>query len=384
MKKVLKFFGILIVLLIATFFIVTSFPSYNYLRGAIWYNYVGIDDYKIFNNRAIKTGQHQPWSNAGNYNKKVPSEASIKKIEQYKTVSFLVLENGSVKYERYWNGYSDSSKSNSFSMAKTVISLLIGAAIDDGKIKSVDQKVSDFLPQFKGGLNDKLTIRHLLTMSSGLNWDESYAGINSITTKAYYGKDLERIVKQMKVIEEPGKRNNYQSGNTQVLAFIVEKATGKTIAGYASEKLWQPLGAKHEALWSLDQKDGHEKAYCCFNSNARDFARLGQLVLMKGKWKGQQLISEKYITEATRPAKELKAESGKGMNKYYGFQFWYIEHKGLKIPYFRGILGQYIFVIPGKNAVVVRLGHERASEYMDFDATTDVGEYLDAALEVLN
>ena len=383
MKKFLKYFGILIVLLITTFFIVTSFSSYNYLRGAIWYNYVDIDDYKIFHNRAIKTGKHQPWTNAADYNKKTPSEANIKKFEQYKTVSFLVLENNTVKYERYWEGYNESSKSNSFSMAKTVISLLIGAAIDEGKIKSADQKVNEFFPQFKGKFGNKLTIRHLLTMSSGFNWDESYAEITSITTKAYYGKDLERIVKQMKVIEEPGKRNNYQGGNTQVLAFIVEKATGKTIADYASEKLWVPMGAKHEALWSLDRKDGHEKAYCCFNSNARDFARLGQLILLKGKWQGKQLISEKYIEEATRPAKELKAETGQGMNNYYGFQFWYLEYKGLKIPYYRGILGQYIFVIPRKNAVVVRLGHDRDPVYGDFEAPNDVRVYLDAALEIL-
>ena len=120
-------------------------------------------------------------------------------------------------------------------MAKSVISLLIGAAIDEGKIKSIDQKVGDFLPQFKEkGLNNRLTIRHLLSMSSGLNWDENYAGPTSMTTIAYYGKDLEKLMKEMKVVNTPGKKNMYQSGNTQVLAFILEKATGKTIADYAS------------------------------------------------------------------------------------------------------------------------------------------------------
>lgn len=384
MKKILKYFGILIILLIATFFIITSFPSHNYLRRAIYYNFVDLDDYKIFANRAIKTGTYQPWAKSINYNKKTPSQANLQKIESYETVAFLVLENSSIKYERYWGNYNDSSKSNSFSMAKSVISLLIGAAIDDGKIKSVDQKVADFLPQFKEGLNAELTIRHLLNMSSGLNWDESYAGPTSITTKAYYGKNLEKIVQQMKVVDKPGKRNNYQSGNTQVLAFLLEKATGKTIADYASEKLWKPLGARHEAFWSLDKESGHEKAYCCFNSNVRDFARLGQLILLKGRWQGRQIISEKYITEATTPAKELKAETGNKANNYYGFQFWILEYKGFKIPYMRGILGQYIFVIPQKNAVVVRLGHKRDPEYGAYVAPKDVYTYLDAALEILD
>lgn len=384
MKKILKYFGILIILLIATFFIITSFPSHNYLRRAIYYNFVDLNDYKIFANRAIKTGTYQPWVKSPDYNKKTPSQASLQKIKSYKTVAFLVLENSSIKYERYWDNYSDSSKSNSFSMAKSVISLLIGAAIDEGKIKSVDQKVAEFLPQFKAGLDAELTIRHLLNMSSGLNWDESYAGPTSITTKAYYGKSLEKIVQQMKVVDKPGKRNNYQSGNTQVLAFLLEKATGKTIADYASEKLWKPLGARHEAFWSLDKEGGHEKAYCCFNSNARDFARLGQLVLLKGRWQGRQVISEKYITEATTPAKEIKAEASNKANNYYGFQFWILEYKGFKIPYMRGILGQYIFVIPQKNAVVVRLGHKRDTTYGAYQAPKDVYAYLDAALEILD
>lgn len=388
LKKIFKFLGILVLLLVVAFFVFTAFPKYKYLRKAVYYNLADIDDYKIFDNRKIKAGQHQPWAKSKEFNKKAPSKASLQKIESYQTVAFLVLQNKAIKYERYWDNYSDSSWSNSFSMAKSVISLLIGAAIDEGKIKSIDQKVGDFLPQFKEqGLNSQLTIRHLLSMSSGLNWDESYAGPTSMTTIAYYGKDLEKLMKEMKVVTTPGKKNMYQSGNTQVLAFVLEKATGKTIADYASEKLWQPLGAKHDALWSLDNENGHEKAYCCFNSNARDFARLGQLILQNGRWKGRQVISEKYIKEATTPAKDLVAEGGPGskkeINNYYGHQFWILQYKGHTIPYFRGILGQYIFIIPKKEAVVVRLGHKRDTQYGDYHAPKDIYAYLDAALEVL-
>jgi len=367
-----------------TLIIMTTISSCTYVRRAIVHGKPNIDDYKIFANRKIETGTHQPWRLSKEYNRHKLPTTLVKGIEKYKTVAFLVAQNNEIKHESYWDGYNESSLSNSFSMAKSVIALLIGAAIDDGKIKSVDQKVSDFLPQFKDDLGAKLTIRHLLTMSAGLNWEESYAGLNAVTTRAYYGKNLEKIVRKMKVVTEPGVRNYYQSGSTQVLGFILEKVTGKTISAFASEKIWKPIGAKHPALWSLDKKEGHEKTYCCFNSNVRDFARLGQLILQKGKWQGRQIIPEKYITEAITPAKDLKAEEGDGMNNYYGFQFWYMEYKGLKIPYYRGILGQYIFVIPQKNAVVVRLGHERDSEYVDYFAPKDVVVYLEAALEILD
>ncbi len=268
-------------------------------------------------------------------------------------------------------------------MAKSVVSLLIGVAIDEGAIKSVNQKVGDFLPQYKEGANAQLTIRHLLTMSAGLNWDESYASPLSMTTAAYYGDNLEKLMQEMEVVTTPGQKTNYQSGSTQVLAQILKKATGKSLAAYASEKLWKPLGAQHDALWSLDQEGGDEKAYCCFNSNARDFARLGQLVLQEGNWEGQQLISSAYIKEATTPATDLEAQIDESQNDYYGYQFWYLEHKGHKVAYMRGILGQYIFIIPDKNAVVVRLGHKRDKEKGAYFAPKDAFTYVDVALEIL-
>ncbi|EAY25884.1 beta-lactamase [Microscilla marina ATCC 23134] len=308
---------------------------------------------------------------------------SLQSIKNYKTVAFLVVRNDSIQYEGYWDGHQQTSISNSFSMAKSVISLLVGIAIKEGKIKSIDQKVGDFLPQFKEGKSNQLSIRHLLTMSAGLSWNEGYSGLTSITTQAYYGQSLERVLKKANVVEKPGKRTNYQSGATQILGFILEKATGDSIAKYLSDKLWKPLGAHKKALWSLDTKNGHEKAFCCFNSTARDFARLGLLVLNKGKWKGTQLVPEAYIQEATMPATHLIAETGTQINNYYGLHFWFLEYKGMQIPYMRGILGQYIFIIPQKNAVVVRLGHQRDAENGEYDAPKDIYKYLDIVLNIL-
>jgi CubicO group peptidase (beta-lactamase class C family) len=142
------------------------------------------------------------------------------------------------------------------------------------------------------------------------------------------------------------------------------------------------MGAQQDALWSLHKKDGLEKAFCCFNSNTRDFARWGQLVLDGGNWYGKQLISEKYIREATSPASYLIDEYGKQLD-FYGFQFWVFYHNGDTIPYMRGILGQYVYSIPSKNAVVVRLGHERDKEYVG-NYTKDVADYLEAAFYILD
>ncbi|HSH65941.1 MAG TPA: serine hydrolase, partial [Bacteroidia bacterium] len=163
------------------------------------------------------------------------------------------------------------------------------------------------------------------------------------------------------------------------LSFILEKATGKSISEYASEKLWIPLGAKNSAFWSLDHKEGVEKAYCCFNSNAPDFARIGELYLDSGKWNGRQLISAKYVINSTTPA-ELLSEGNK--NDKYGYSWWLMpNYNGHRIFYARGILGQYILCIPDQKMVVVRLGKKRKVNE-NGDHPLDAYYYLDAALEM--
>ncbi|MBN2680962.1 MAG: serine hydrolase [Bacteroidales bacterium] len=354
----------------------------TFLRRALWYQTANIDDHKIFASRTIKADEEQIWFNTPDYNQKTISDSTLKKIEGYNTIAFLVVQNGSLKHEKYWGIGSENSLTNSFSMAKSIVSLLVGIAIDEGKIQGVEQKVSDFIPEFAKGENAKLTIKDVLTMSSGLNWKESYGSPFSPTTKAYYGTNVNKLITKLKVVEEPGKVFKYLSGNTQLLAMIVEKATGKRISDYASEKIWKPIGAKNDALWSLDKKDGMEKAYCCFNSNARDFARIGQLCLKNGKWGNKQIIPKEYLEMALSPARHLKTEFNTEVD-FYGYQWWIIDYKGMKIPYARGILGQYIFVIYEKNAVVVRLGHNRDKRYNGAH-TLDAYVYLDAAFELLD
>jgi CubicO group peptidase (beta-lactamase class C family) len=378
MRKVINFS---VIALIAAITIFLFIPSNTYIRRALAHGNVNIDDYKIFENRTIENSNPIPWKEAENYNQKSIPTHYLPIIKNLGTVAYLVVKDTAIVFEQYWGGYNDSSFSNSFSVAKSIVSLLVGCAIDDGFIKSVDQPVGDFLPEFKIGDNQQLTIKHLLTMSSGLNWNESYQSLFSTTTESYYGQDLKTMVLNLKVVEKPGVQFKYLSCNTQLLSLIIEKATGKTLSEYASERLWKPLGAEHKALWCLDKENGVEKAYCCFNSNARDFARFGQLALNNGSFNGKQIVSKKYITEATSPANWLLDEDGKTPLQNYGYQWWIMKHHGHKVIYARGILGQYIFIIPEKNMVVVRLGHKRCP-LRSGGLPADVYIWLNLALEV--
>lgn len=331
-----------------------------YFYKALIYNFANIDDNKIFDQRIIhKSTNPQPWPLAKNYNKTDLSKSLKTYHETEKSIAFVVLRNDSLVHEEYWSGYGENSLSNSFSMGKSVTSVLVGIAIKEGKIKSVEQPIGDFLEDFSQGKFKEIKIKHLLSMSSGLNWDESYANPLSMTTEAYYGSDLWRLMLKLRVIDKPGKEFKYLSGDTQLLSFLLKKATGKSLSAYAQEKLWQPLGAVNDAEWSLDEEKGHEKAYCCLYSNAKDFARIGSLYLHKGNWKGKQILDSNYVKASTNPANLIDSETGKP-NDFYGFQWWIVpNYKGEKVFYARGILGQMIIVIPSKNIVIVRLGNQK-------------------------
>ena len=186
LKKIIKWLFIFLLIINAVLLLSGKF----YYWKALIYNYVNIDDINLFPVRTVKANAPKEWAFASDYNKINISEKLLKELEDFETVAFFVVKNDSIAYERYWDGYSDSSLSNSFSVAKSVIGILIGIAIDEGKIKSIDEPVVNYFPKFKEGKNAKLTIRHLLMMSSGLDWDESYSSLTSQTTEDYYGKQL--------------------------------------------------------------------------------------------------------------------------------------------------------------------------------------------------
>lgn len=348
-----------LLVLVIVFSVFAFATGKTYLFKSVIYNFANIDDYKKFENHTVPTATAKPWAVASNYNKLPYPDSLNNLLEKLQTVGLLMIDHDSIVMEKYWDGYSDSSLSGSFSMAKSITSLLIGAAIREGKIQSVQQAVGDFLPEFKEGERAKVKIVDLLTMSSGTDWDESYANPLTATAEIYYGTDAYKTATNVKMVEAPGTLHSYKSGDTQLLGLILQKATGKTLSAYAAEKLWQPLGAQREALWTIDHEGGYEKAYCCFNSNTRDFARIGKLMLDSGKINGVPVIDSNYFMQSITACgiKDLKGETC----DYYGYQWW-IDPEHKDIFYARGILGQYIIVIPSKKRVIVRLAHKASKE----------------------
>lgn len=354
----------------------------KYLRTSLIYWYANIDDYKIFENTKVSTDIGEQWQTAPNYNQYKLEADDRDYLEKHESIAFLVIQDSQILYEEYWDGYDQTSYSNIFSATKSIVSLCIGIAIDEGKITSVEDPIGKYLPEFSNDKRGGITIKNLLTMSSGLDWDEAYSSPTSITTKAYYGEHLREVSVDQKLIEKPGVRFRYQSGNTQLLAFIVEAATGESISKYAERKLWIPMHAEQPALWSLDKKDGDEKSFCCFNTNARDAARFGQLVLNNGSWDGQQLVSENYIHEACMPASYLLNEDKTKALDFYGYQYWILPYMGINIPYMRGHRGQYIYSISEKNAVVVRFGNLK-DKAKEGPITLDIPKYIEIALKIV-
>ena len=323
-----------------------------------------IDGYRIFKNNIVGTGTPQQWAISKGYNTMTIPDSSIKYMRKHKTLAYLIIKNDSICYEQYFDGYSDSSHTNSWSMSKSIVSLLVGIAIDEGKIKSVNQKVSDFIPSYNIGLDSLLTIKDLLTMSSGIKFGENYADPFGYAAKALYGNNLLWLTHKYHCVKKPGTEFYYQSGNTVLLGEIEAKVTGKTLSEYASDKLWKPLGAERPALWSLDHKGGIEKSFCNFYSNARDFARLGRLMMDSGRWNGKQIISKEYVAAA-------------GMGKtvpYYGYQWWTQNVGKHKVIAAWGFCGQYVLIIPDANIIVVRLGK------IEDDA--DIARYAGIALRM--
>lgn len=334
-----------------------------------------LDDYNYFDNRRIEKGVGQPWSTSKSYNTVKPTAELEKMHQQTGTVAFLIIKNDSIWSESYYDGYDKDSKSNSFSMAKSIVSASLGKAILEGKIKSLDQKVSDFFPEFAAGKSATMTVGDLSSMASGLDWDESYYSPFSITTRAYFDEDLNGVILGLKGVETPGTSYKYLSGNTQLLAMCVEKAVGKSLADYVSEKFWKPMGAENEALWQTDKENGIVKAYCCIASNARDFARFGKLYKQNGKWNGQQILDSTFVATSTKPRFADSPE--------YGYGWWLSDYNNKNIYYMRGHLGQYVIVIPEDDLIIVRLGHQNARSTNGTVHSDDFYVFIDETYKML-
>ena len=378
LKKLLKFLIIFFGLLIAVLYITDT----DYLIKAVrtiyakGYTTAYLEDYKEFDNEVVENGTPQPWPNHIDYNKTKETD-NLKAINEANgTIAYVIIKNDSIWFENYYDGYNKDSKSNSFSMAKSYVSGLMGKAIEEGYIKGLNQAVGDFFPEFSEGLAAKMTVGDLSSMCSGTNWDEAYYSPLSITTRAYFDDDLEKVILGLKVVDEPGTKYKYASGDTQLLAMVIEKATGKKMYDYLTESFWKPLGSENATLWQVDSED-HDlvKAYCCIASNAKDFARFGKLYKDHGKWNGKQVLDSAFVAKSVTPRFTSSPE--------YGYGWWLKDIGDKHFFMMRGHLGQYVIVEPNDNVIIVRLGHSKGPDVEVATFTKDITTYIEEAYKML-
>ncbi|WP_294296595.1 serine hydrolase [uncultured Chryseobacterium sp.] len=316
----------------------------NLKKGAVT---PSIDDEEKFPSRPVPNLKAEPWKKDSSYNSSILSEDILQELKKTRASSLLVVKDGKLLQEQYWKDHDSSSLMNSFSMAKGILSVLVGCAIDDGYIKSEDQLISTLFPQYAENFYGKhLTFKHLMTMQAGFDWIEEYRHPFAENSKQYFVEDLAEQAFDIDFIEMPGTRYEYQSVAAQLLGLALRKAVNQDLAAYLSEKIWKPLGMEFPAKWSTDEK-GVEKAFCCIHATARDFAKLGQLIMQNGRWKDRQLISKDYCKRMLTPTSQ---------NDAFCFTVWADDENEIKSRFFYGFLGQFIIMIPEQNMVIVKTG----------------------------
>jgi CubicO group peptidase (beta-lactamase class C family) len=281
-------------------------------------------------------------------------------LQSNDSIAFLIVQDDTILYEQYYQGHTAVSYSQFFSVSKSVLSALIGMAIDDGHIRSVDQPVTDFVPELAGSGFDKITLRHLLHMTSGTNYLENDNPFG-IHVRLNYTPTLERDILGIKAEDPPGTYFRYKSGDTALLSLILDRALGvQTITDYAQERLWSPLGMEQGGVWSLDHApDGLEKTWCCLAATARDLARFGRLYTHHGNWNGRQLLPANWVMDSTRLNAVPEADWPDAFRQIglwnYGYQWWLVSpERGDFLAL--GKDGQFLYVDPKTKVVIVRLG----------------------------
>ena len=267
-----------------------------------------------------------------------------------RSAALLVVHDGKIRLERYGLGFDNSGRWTSFSMAKSVTSTLVGAALKDGFIKSMDDKVSAYIPEMKGSAYDDVSVRQLLTMTSGVKWNEDYADPNSDVARFNNHKPeegVESLVDYMRKLPRAvpaGTRWLYSTGETNLVGVLVRRATNKPLATYLSEKIWVPAGMEQPATWLLS-RSGNEISGCCIQAAPRDFARLGVFIADGARVDGKSIVADGYLAEATTQRVPTDRP-----NLGYGYQWWTYADGSFAA---RGIFGQGIFIDPKRKIVIV-------------------------------
>ncbi|HVI56703.1 MAG TPA: serine hydrolase [Luteibacter sp.] len=265
----------------------------------------------------------------------------------------MVVQDGRVRLERYGLGATEDTRWTSFSVAKSFTSTLVGAALRDGSIHSLDDKVTRYIPELAAGAYRDVTVRQLLTMTSGVRWNEDYVDPTSDVAMMYEGPrqpGVPLLVSYMAALPRefaPGERWVYKTGETDLIGILVTRATGKTLAAYLSEKIWKPYGMAADALWLKDEVDGTEAGGSGVSATLGDYARLGQFLLDGGIAGGKPVLADGWLADATRKHADIGA-SGRG----YGYQWWTYDNGAFAGI---GIFGQLLYVDPSRHLVIVQL-----------------------------
>ena len=317
----------------------------------------GVEDYRIFPGREIEASPRPFFFRDKTQEGRVTDHLSIPGhdaadletiLRGNGTLAFLVIQDDALLYERYFNGFTRDSISLGFSMTKSVLSLLIGCAMEDGLMGSVDEPIARYLPELRGHRPEKVRLRHLLLSTSGLDYAENDNPFGIHAYMYYCERCIERQALAFQLAEEPGTRFVYKSGDNILLATALRRALrGETITAYLQRRVWNPLGMESGGIWSTDGEQ--EKSWCCLAATARDFAKIGMLYLRGGQWENGRIANEKWIRNSTTITEK------DGASWKYQFQWWH-PFRDRSYYMMAGHLGQYVFVNPEKQVVVVRLG----------------------------
>jgi CubicO group peptidase (beta-lactamase class C family) len=364
LKRKKKSGWMLLECLAVAFLIVSMFGYWVMVAGlttvkrTIQYNFSGIDDYRIFPQRRMLAAS-QPFRFDGGGQTGAGLQVSYGKqrdvvlaalLERTDTTAFLFVKNDRIVTESYFAGYDSTTPSLSFSMAKSFLSILAGCALADGYFKSLDQSVTDFVPELGARGFSEVTLKHLLQMTSGIDYSEPGIPLG-IHDRFYYTDHLEQEILNLKLKESPGTRFEYKSGDVFLLTLALKRALGKkNISEYMQERLWQPLGMEHDGIWSIDHApNGLEKTGCCLAATARDFAKFGRLYLNQGVWSGKQIVPADWV----KASNQTDLSIGSAWN--YQRMWWRVAQDRTDFMA-NGHLGQFLYINPRANVVIVRLG----------------------------
>lgn len=339
-------------------FVTMGMYSPAYLGRVLFHWDSSASDYKLFPARTVEKSGH-PYTYEENKDTSLDFSAFVKKT---KTTSFLIAKDDALVYEEYANGYDAASVNTSFSMAKSVVSLLIGRTIEDGYIKSAAQEISEYLPEFENLPIGAVTIEDLLLMRSGIEYNEDkflWFGDDSLT---YFHTDLRALaLSHTRLTQKYEGKFHYNNYHPLLLGMILERSTGVSVSEYFGREIWQKIGAEHDASWSLDSKSsGFEKMESGINFRAVDFLKIGSMVLHNGYWNGTQIISGNWLKASTLCSSIDGAEYAGSFleGKNIGYRYmWYSMPNGSEYDIFAwGKSDQILYISPVNNVVVLRTG----------------------------